>query len=561
MTPEQKKKLRNVAVFGLLTLIGGTFAFQSFNQRVTNDREGWNNEGAAGRIHDYYNAGTGNKDIFVENYGDEPLLVRVQLREFLPKNGESIVKEAEREHLNTWTVWKPAADDIHNRLDSSPSQVFDRYADWSFGFSRQGDIPVEMSSRNLGSRDRVGFPYMPTFNHDREDERTAAAGDAQDYVDGGVTHPGDGTEGYWRHLQLLRRAGFFQNFDPAEAEKDEADRTPLFPGRPIMQEVKHTVAEEHPPMTLTQWEGLKEHEKVGRYWVVDEESGYAYWASYLQPGQATSYLIDQTDMAEAIKEEPGSWFYSILVQGNMVSPTETNINSFFEKGGDTPRARDLVERMGLTDIPNFNGDIDPGESFHVEGAEYEYVGPHGGGGHLVVPRHSLGVSSFGATADYQTSNVKGITDSFYASLPQRFQARVLPVSYGLDRALEVAELEDPWSNPLGKTPHDYFTTVDESGEKTAFVMSIADIMFGTRGVSEMKRGNQETLTAGALDHPFDFNDFWTRTAVGGANDRVFGWDLTGMSVNNWRSWDVSEIKPILPALLLSQVGENQNVLQ
>ncbi|NHI99029.1 hypothetical protein ET007_02615 [Lactococcus garvieae] len=555
MIPEQKKKLRNIAALALLSLIGGTFAFQSFNQRATNDREGWNNEGAAGRIHDYYNDETGNKDIFVENYGDEPLLVRVQLKEFLSKNGQSIVKEAEREHVDTWTIWKPAANNIHNRLDSSPSQAFDPYADWSFGFShRGGDQPAEMAGRNAIATGRQA-PYMPTFNHDRDSELTAAAGDARDYKDGAATHPGDGTDGYWHWHHS------FQNYDSGAAGAEENERTPLFPGRAIMQEVKHTVAEEHPPMTMTQWEGLEEHEKVGRYWVVDEESGYAYWASYLQPGQATSYLIDQTDMADAIKKEPGSWYYAILVQGNMVSPTEDNINTFFEKGGDTARARDLVNRMGLTDIPNFNGDIEPGGSFHVEGAEYEYVGSHGGGGHLVVPRNHIGISRFGATADYQTSDVKAITDSFYGTLPQRLQARVLPVSYGSDRAIEVEELENPWDSPLGKNAHDYITTVDEFGEKTAFVMSIGDIMLGTRLEPVEPQKNQEYLTANALDHSFNFDDFWTRTAVGGANNRVFGWDLRGLAVNNWRSWDISEVKPVLPALLLSQVGENPGLLK
>ena len=161
MIPEQKKKLRNIAALALLALIGGTFAFQSFNQRATNDREGWNNEGAAGRIHDYYSDETGNKDVFVENYGDEPLLVRVQLKEFLSKNDESIVRDAERGYVDTWTVWQPAADDIHNRLDSSPSQAFDRYADWSFGFSRRGGIADEMASRNQAQRDRMGVPICP----------------------------------------------------------------------------------------------------------------------------------------------------------------------------------------------------------------------------------------------------------------------------------------------------------------------------------------------------------------------------------------------------------------
>ncbi|WP_416037810.1 hypothetical protein ACL43R_04180 [Lactococcus formosensis] len=174
---------------------------------------------------------------------------------------------------------------------------------------------------------------MPVFNHNRGEKRTAAAGDALDYVEGETTHPGDGTEGYW-HSHLT-----FKNYDPEEAEED---RIPLFPGRAVEQDVKETPAQGHQPMTMREWEGLEEHEKIGRYWVVDEETS---WTSCLKHAQATSYLIDQTDMVDAIKATPGSWCYDIFAQENMVSPTEDNISSLFEKEGDAARARDLVNRM------------------------------------------------------------------------------------------------------------------------------------------------------------------------------------------------------------------------
>ena len=82
-------------------------------------------------------------------------------------------------------------------------------------------------------------------------------------------------------------------------------------------------------------------------------------------------------------------------------------------------------------------------------------------------------------------------------------------------------------------------------------------MFGTRTSPDMVSENQEALAANASDHPFDFDEFWTRTTVGGgASNKVFGWDLTWETDNNWRPWNISEMKPILPALLLSQVGED-----
>ncbi|MDG6120608.1 hypothetical protein NF344_08985 [Lactococcus formosensis] len=38
MTPDKKRKLRNIAILSLLGLIGGTFAFTAFNQQAINDR-------------------------------------------------------------------------------------------------------------------------------------------------------------------------------------------------------------------------------------------------------------------------------------------------------------------------------------------------------------------------------------------------------------------------------------------------------------------------------------------------------------------------------------------
>lgn len=541
MNPEKKRKLRNIALLALLGLIGGTFAFQSFNQQAINDREGQNDHESAGRIHDYFNRETENKDVFVENYGDGPLLVRIQLKEYLAKNGESIVYGAEQENVGSWTTWLPAAGDIHKRSDRSPSEAFDRYTNWSFGnFSSASPPPVGMSNpRNRLTQAPRSPSYMPTFNHDRDDERTAAAGDARDYVEGGATHPGDGTEGYWD-----RNSGF-QNYDP---ELPEEERTALFPGRPINQSTESVLGEDRPPITMTEWETLDENQKVGNYWVVDEESGYAYWASYLMPGQATAYFLDQTDMADAIKKEPGSWFYAIHVSGDMVSPSETNIAEFFAQGGDTARARDLVNRMGETSIPNFNGDIDPGDSFYVEGAEYLYVSPHGGG-HLVVPMQTIGQSTFGETTDYMSSNVRQMANNFYALLPAQLQRRVLPVSYGSTRGIGDHELNDPWSSEKGQDMENYFTRVDaENGERTAFIMSMADIMFHTRGGIRNE-----------VSHP-PFPDFWSRTTVGYEGPpytRVFGFSESRTEEYPWRKWQVNETKDVLPALMLSQIGEMQ----
>jgi hypothetical protein len=83
MTPEKKRKLRNIALLSLVGLIGGTFAFQAFNQQAINDRENEVQVHVGGRVHDYYNRDTENKDVFVENYGERPIMARIRLSEYL----------------------------------------------------------------------------------------------------------------------------------------------------------------------------------------------------------------------------------------------------------------------------------------------------------------------------------------------------------------------------------------------------------------------------------------------------------------------------------------------
>ncbi|HAP15920.1 MAG TPA: hypothetical protein DCR07_07470, partial [Lactococcus sp.] len=62
MNKEQKRKLGVIAVLGLTLLVGGTFAFRSFEQQAINDREREHNVNVGGRVHDYYNRDTENKD-------------------------------------------------------------------------------------------------------------------------------------------------------------------------------------------------------------------------------------------------------------------------------------------------------------------------------------------------------------------------------------------------------------------------------------------------------------------------------------------------------------------
>ena len=187
MTPDKKRKLRDIALLSLLGLIGGTFAFTAFNQQALNDRENNIQVEVGGRVHDYYNRDTENKDVFVVNYGEQPIMARIRLSEYLETQQTGavaptpLVADTEREQFNTWTPYIPSATAIG--LRTGVGAAFNRYSNLSFGWSREGQSAPW---------------YLPTFNHNNLDLSTAAAGHARDLADGSeeLTHPGDGTDAY-----------------------------------------------------------------------------------------------------------------------------------------------------------------------------------------------------------------------------------------------------------------------------------------------------------------------------------------------------------------------------
>ncbi|MBL3715974.1 hypothetical protein GHK52_03940, partial [Lactococcus garvieae] len=147
MTPEKKnqRRLRNLALLSLLLLaVGGTFAFQAFNQRAINDRLNEVDINVGGRVHDYYNRETENKDVFVENYGERPIMARIRLSEFLETrqrdeaNFTPLVAGTSRDDVENWTTWIPSANDITDRANNNPSNAFDQYANLIFGWERSG---------------------------------------------------------------------------------------------------------------------------------------------------------------------------------------------------------------------------------------------------------------------------------------------------------------------------------------------------------------------------------------------------------------------------------------
>ncbi|MFK4971914.1 hypothetical protein [Lactococcus garvieae] len=473
MTPEKKRKLRNIAILSLLGLIGGTMAFQAFNQQAINDRENEVQVNVGGRVHDYYNRDTENKDVFVENYGERPIMARIRLSEFLEyQRGDEdftpLVPGSERDNLATWTTWIPSENNINQRADTGNSSAFNRYAQLTFGWSREGETAPW---------------YMPTFNHDNLDLRTAAAGHARDYIAGagatdgttdGTTHPGDGTDAYW-------------------SENDTFDNSAgIWPGATLENEAAQNLRQQRAPMTIEQWDNLEDWQKIGDFWVVDHTTGWAYWASLLEPGKASSYLLDAAELTDAIEDTVfnGSYYYGIHVDSQLISPDNSEE---FLPGGDSRLEAFLtgIKNNSIIDEGNARPDIDlppssfdfdamaPGRVFTMAGERYQYLEDMGNGNHMIIRHDIIPNASF--------NDQPQVLSNWLSGLDADVQGIVQPVLI----PVPAPTIDRSSLNWIGQGSQDYWlptnlssfpgvagdvTSVNPSGTPQAFALSLADVV-------------------------------------------------------------------------------------
>lgn len=496
----------------LLLLIAGTYTWFSFTQRAINDRHVELGFEEVGRLHDYFDEVSGNKDVFVENFGDAPILVRIKLLEYMEVDGVSMVQadgatdtdvQPLKADPTTWTPWIPAAagNTVGDRVGAGA--VFNSRARWTMGW--QPRVATD------GSGQLLDAPYyMPTFNHSRTDHKTAAAGDGRDWnwsgeeadtsaspngtnagADAtGVTHPGDGTDGYWN-------AG------------DTA--TSLLGTPPDTQSGTHTarqtVVQDQPVMLLSQWNALPVQDRVGNFWVVDPQTGWAYWANLLFPGEATSFLLDQaTFITSGLR---GNVYYGIKVVPNMVANTDNTVNTFWSDAENhSDLAKTLVDevRHGLPIL----GELMPGQVFNMRGTQYRYLEDKGNGNHLVILNTAeapAGPWGTAGTTSYNGSLLDGRMRDFHDGLPSVIRRQVQPVqttfpddfanqptgwwNWGNSGAFPVGSPSNPTDLWVGSenawlfnmnhssvpaAMREDLTAYTPGGERKAFALSLADLM-------------------------------------------------------------------------------------
>lgn len=366
-----KKKVTTAIVAGataLALVLGGTFAWQSINQTALNEAEAVVNPG--GRLHDdfYIDAnGNYNSDIYVENFADEEIYARVQLREFMElyvnygteaQTQISVAGSRTGEEATPENPKAPYSYDIHY---FDQENATDEYWTWSYG---------DMSSDPAY--------YMPTFNKNKDSLVADRNGMYVDRV-GGISNRGQSQYDYteWSDGDPITDTAIYDydsNLDD-EVGYDFDNRSGYADnGYITLTSEEHTasaIGDSNGLISMSEWlEKLDNGEDTADYWVYDTD-GWVYWSSPIAAGSTTGRLLDSIKLNEVMDD---TWYYAIDVIGQFVTADSIGKSTgtgFYteEYGAPSPDAERLLDEIGV----NSNEDSGDDDDEYVDDNAYLHV--------------------------------------------------------------------------------------------------------------------------------------------------------------------------------------------
>lgn len=240
-----------------------------------------------GRLHDDFN-GT-DKDVYMENYGEEAIYVRVHLSEYMEvgpgagnfdaedRNASSVIEGASYSDKSTWSV--PSWNSESDTLDT----CFSEYWTWTVGNS-EAKYFMPTFNKNINSFEAdINGSYHGTDNTDKI------------YYDDYVVY---GIDGEGNVTSLTGNACYGNEDEDSIRYVEETHQVQLTGTATVM--------------TMETWESYGE--QSGNYWVYDED-GWAYWMQPVEPGAATGLLLDNIEMSK----NPGEkCYYAINVKAQFI---------------------------------------------------------------------------------------------------------------------------------------------------------------------------------------------------------------------------------------------------
>lgn len=457
-------------------LISGTYALSisETNIRAANLLP------ATGRLHDDYEAIggqfganhwdqgiSGNKNIYVENYGDSTqgdIFVRIRLYEYMEvgrgaklQPGEegfedrlatSILPNSQREVPETWYPYLPGSD--------TPSSLFREYWSWQFGGEKF---------------------YMPTFNQDPMSLEPDVKGD-------GVMM------GSLQLHELPNSTGRNQ----AYAYPAQAGSRGFFEEKPIhMAQVKYWDGNNHAitpnliahtarPTLEAQVVQMKDWNKtLGEMWVMDED-GWAYWATPLSPETATGLLLSSITLVNKPYEE---WYYAIYAEAQMATADNWK-DVFYDDLRKVPSSQgeELMEIITAKPDNNPGRDTPLGGTFKdSNGNLWRVLAIDEGGRKLIITEqiHGLGTmyhhpNSYVRLQD--TSHLRPALNDWYENnLGPELQERALTA---LNLENDVRSVPEPgplWDWDIENASSGWTSAGGEASraEEALFVLSISEV--------------------------------------------------------------------------------------
>jgi len=314
------------AVLAAAIIAGGTLAYQNLYQKAMNEFSGTVANGT--RLHDDYvgpilNQEHNQKDVYVENFGTTPLIVRVRLDEYYELGGNPVVSGTLESDTETWIPR------VHN-IPSAASP------DWGF----------VMGGTKF---------YLPTENLDDVEGGTWTGPDA------------DLADNILGRLYYTKETGMTNLQTPSYVSGDQAGTaiTSLDPFTAADQgytdNIFDTEAEGANPqhfaqkgnkatldatiMTMAEWYAAGN--PTGEFWIADVD-GWYYWGQYLDPDTATGLLLHQVDR---LRDPYDDYYYAINVVMQSATLSEAYMfgdTGAFGGGGMTTDSKRLINYIDDT---------------------------------------------------------------------------------------------------------------------------------------------------------------------------------------------------------------------
>ena len=348
MDTNKKRKLRSgiiAALLMMLILLTGTYAWTQFNNVGFNAVDVGTNFG--GRLHNNLevreDSGIGiyNQNVFVENFGDNRIFVRVRLREFMSTTAQGIPliegtsinhpngrgnRDGTPENERPWPAYQAQTNNVHERVGAETLAI-GRNVDWTLGHTggAMWYMPT-FNQANIHTNDIGTVPAL--FNNPNAFQMIEASGDAVDAIASGFatttpdaarefregvqTSPqragatpvySDGTRDFWENATSVEMPVVYVNDEgelvqtaPVEHEARETNMPMTAPnGDPIV-----APGIENGVMTFAQWHDAVEAgmSPTGNFWVMDAAEGWFYYATPLLGGEATSMLLSGIEVSD-----------------------------------------------------------------------------------------------------------------------------------------------------------------------------------------------------------------------------------------------------------------------